>query len=81
MHPHLQQRQKKSLLDKELTYKKLQFNYEKNVEQYFNPEHFYLKPAGLVVYFQQYEIAPYSSGIPEFTIPYLEEYVLRPQCQ
>jgi hypothetical protein len=33
MHPHLQQRQNKSLLDEHLTYKKLQFNYEKNVEQ------------------------------------------------
>jgi len=33
-----------------------------------NPGQFYLTPKGVVVFFQQYEIAPYSSGIPEFTI-------------
>lgn len=55
-------------------------DYEKNVEQYFNPENFYLKPAGLTVYFQQYEIAPYSSGIPEFTIPYSSS-VKKPECK
>lgn len=54
-------------------------DYQKNVEQYFNPENFYLKPAGLIVYFQQYEIAPYSSGIPEFTIPYSKS-VKKPEC-
>lgn len=31
---------------------------------------FYLAKDGLVVYFQLYEIAPYSSGIKEFKIPY-----------
>lgn len=33
MHPHLKQRQKKSLLDDKQTYQKLRFNYDKNVEQ------------------------------------------------
>lgn len=55
-------------------------DYQKNVEQYFNPENFYLKPAGLVIYFQQYEIAPYASGIPEFTIPYSYS-VIKPKCK
>ncbi len=32
--------------------------------------HFYLTSEGIVVYFDLYEIAPYSTGIPEFTIPY-----------
>ncbi len=55
-------------------------DYPKNVEQHFDPESFYLKPAGLVVYFQEYEIAPYSSGIPEFTIPY-SSGVKKPECK
>ncbi len=54
-------------------------DYEKNVAEYFNPQHFYLKSAGLVVYFQLYEIAPYASGIPEFMIPYSDS-VKRPRC-
>lgn len=31
---------------------------------------FYINEKGIVVYFQLYEIAPYSSGIPEFQIPF-----------
>lgn len=34
----------------------------------FNSENFYLVPNGIVIYFQQYDIAPYSSGIREFKI-------------
>lgn len=34
----------------------------------FNPRSFYLTPEGIVIYYQQYEIAPYASGIPEFLI-------------
>ena len=34
----------------------------------FNPDSFYLISNGIVIYFQQYDIAPYSSGIREFTI-------------
>lgn len=55
-------------------------DYEKNVKKYFNPEHFYLTPKGIVVYFQQYEIAPYSSGIVEFLIPYTDKNVIKPSC-
>lgn len=35
----------------------------------FNPEQFYLTSHFIVFYFQQYDIAPYSSGIPTFEIP------------
>jgi len=56
-------------------------DYKKNVAQYLNLNSFYLTKKGIVLYFQQYEIAPYSSGIPEFTIPYLEGYVVRPECK
>ncbi len=54
--------------------------FETNVARYFNANNFYLVPEGLVIYYQQYQIAPYASGIPEFLLPFSEE-VLRPQCR
>lgn len=45
-------------------------NYAELVEQNFNPDSFYSTKDGLVIYFQQYDIAPYSSGIREFLLPY-----------
>ncbi|MCD3195531.1 DUF3298 and DUF4163 domain-containing protein [Clostridium botulinum C] len=33
---------------------------------------FTIEKDALVIYFQQYEIAPYSSGIPEFRIPFIK---------
>lgn len=45
-------------------------NYEQLIDQNFKEENFYLTEDGLVIYYQQYDIAPYSSGIPEFVIPY-----------
>lgn len=36
----------------------------------FNEESFYLTKNGLVIYYGQYDIAPYVTGIVEFTIPY-----------
>ena len=35
----------------------------------FNQNHFFLRPGYIVIYYQQYEIAPYATGIPEFSIP------------
>lgn len=35
----------------------------------FNQQ-FYLDSDGVVIYFNEYEIAPYAAGIPEFKIPY-----------
>lgn len=43
---------------------------EKLLVEYFNKDSFYCTSSGIVVYYQQYEIAPYSSGIREFLIPY-----------
>lgn len=48
--------------------------------QYFDPESFYLTPEGITVYYQQYEIAPYASGIPVFTIPYAALHIKPPGC-
>jgi hypothetical protein len=47
--------------------------------EHFNDESFYLTPCGIAVYFQQYEIAPYATGIVVFTIPY-EVLQWWPQC-
>jgi hypothetical protein len=55
-------------------------DYENNVRKYFNPNKFYLTQQGVVIYFQQYEIAPYAAGIVEFTIPYSDPYVVKPSC-
>ncbi|MEA4987263.1 MAG: RsiV family protein, partial [Anaerovorax sp.] len=45
-------------------------DYETLVVETFNPKNFYCTPEGVVVYYLQYDIAPYSSGIREFLIPY-----------
>jgi len=47
-------------------------NYRELIVQFFNKNSFYLTKDGLVIYYGQYDIAPYSSGIIEFTIPYSE---------
>lgn len=44
-------------------------NYCQLVQENFRLENFYRVPEGVVVFFNQYEIAPYSSGIPTFKIP------------
>lgn len=43
-------------------------NYCELVIETFNPENYYLYPDYIEIYFQQYDIAPYSSGIPTFKI-------------
>lgn len=45
-------------------------NYETLIKKNFNPENFYLTPQGIIIFYNQYEIAPYSTGIVEFLIPY-----------
>ncbi len=49
-------------------------------EQNFNENNFYLTPDALVIYYQQCDIAPYSTGIPEFRIPYGEYGARLPRC-
>ena len=43
-------------------------NYKELIRENFNPKNFYLTNEGIVICFQQYEIAPYSTGIVEFTV-------------
>lgn len=45
-------------------------NYRRGIKKYFSPAQFYLRPKGLSIYYQQYTIAPYSTGLPTFFIPY-----------
>ena len=55
-------------------------NYSELVDKTFNPENYYLTRYALTVYFQQYDIAPYASGIPTFMLPYAEAGVILPVC-
>ena len=42
------------------------------VKENFNEKNFYIVPEGVVIFFQHNEIAPYSSGIRTFLIPFQE---------
>lgn len=55
-------------------------NYEQLVRDTFKPNNFYVTTDGLVVYFQQYDIAPYASGLPAFVIPFHENGPIEPVC-
>jgi hypothetical protein len=44
-------------------------NYPSLLRENFNVNNFYLKPCKGVIYYQQYDIAPYSTGIPQFYFP------------
>nr|WP_312576979.1 DUF3298 and DUF4163 domain-containing protein [Sedimentibacter sp.] len=70
----------KHLLTEEIT-KQAEYNLKQNPNIYFdeykslilknfNQNSFYLTPQGMVIYYQQYDIAPYSTGIVGFIIPY-----------
>ncbi len=52
---------------------------EQAVREEFDPRQFYLTGEGVMIYYQQYSIAPYSTGIPTFLIPY-GGLVRRPSC-
>ena len=43
-------------------------NYTELVKQNFHPENYYLTPDGMIVFFQEYDIAPYAAGIVTFEI-------------
>lgn len=55
-------------------------NYVELVNENFKFNNFYLVDEGIVVYFQQYDMAPYATGIPTFLIPFVENVVNTPQC-
>lgn len=41
-------------------------DYSTLLKNSFHSENFYLQPVGFAIYYQQYDLAPYSTGIPEF---------------
>lgn len=55
-------------------------DYKQLVVEKFNKRNFYLTEEGVVVFYQLYDIAPYSSGIMTFLIPYKEGEVVLPTC-
>lgn len=55
-------------------------DYPKLVAENFKTNNFYLTEEGVVIYFQQYDIAPYASGILTFVIPYGPGGATEPQC-
>lgn len=48
-------------------------NYPELIRKNFHMENFYMNPDGIVIYFQQYDIAPYSSGLPEFELHFRKD--------
>lgn len=54
-------------------------DYRKLIVERFDPKNYYLSPCGLVIYYQQYDIAPYATGIVEFVIPF-RVLKLPPSC-
>lgn len=55
-------------------------NYPQLINENFKVNNFYLDQEGVVVYYQQYDIAPYASGIPTFVIPYGPGSAMAPRC-
>ena len=55
-------------------------DYEKLVRENFKTNNFYLSEEGLVIFFQQYDIAPYAAGMPTFIIPYGPGGAIPPKC-
>ncbi|HKL79494.1 MAG TPA: RsiV family protein, partial [Mobilitalea sp.] len=54
-------------------------DYTKLVRENFKMNNFFITKEGVVLYYQEYEIAPYSSGLPTFLIPYGEEGAVPPK--
>jgi hypothetical protein len=55
-------------------------NYKELIVENFNVDNFYLTPTTIDFYYQQYDIAPYSTGIVVFSIPYEKLGIKSPQC-
>lgn len=50
------------------------------VRENFKPNNYYIVDEGIVIYYGLYDIAPYSSGIRTFLIPYRKAIVKEPSC-
>lgn len=56
-------------------------NYLELIEKSFNENSFYLTQDAINIYFQQYDIAPYASGIIVFNLTYKELGIKAPSCK
>lgn len=56
-------------------------DYASLVKENLNERNFYVVPEGVVIFFQLYEIAPYSSGIRTFLIPFGNGAATMPRCK
>ena len=56
-------------------------NYKELIEKNFNEESYFISPQGINIYYQQYDIAPYSTGIVVFTVPYKTLQIDKPDCK
>ncbi len=54
-------------------------DYYNLVRKYFKKNQFYLTIDGIIQYYQQYEIAPYSFGIPTFLVLFSSEGAVEPK--
>lgn len=54
--------------------------YEENTVTHFDSSSFYLNDQGVVLYYQQYDLAPYAAGIPTFLFAYRTGGAVQPTC-
>lgn len=55
-------------------------NYKDLIVENFNEDNFNLTKDGIIIYYQQYDIAPYAAGIISFEIPYNVLGIKAPNC-
>ncbi len=55
-------------------------NYKKLIIENFNEDYFYITKSTIDFYYQQYDIAPYATGIVVFSIPYEKLEIKKPHC-
>ncbi len=55
-------------------------DYKALVNEYFDPRNFYMTPLNLVVFFDEMTIAPHSSGIVTFELPFVEGPIRPKNC-
>ena len=55
-------------------------DYKKLTAEFFNPASFYIMPTGFGIFYQQYDIAPYATGIPVFEFNYDAVGATPPRC-
>jgi hypothetical protein len=56
-------------------------DYAERIQETYRSAQYYLTADALAVYFQQYDIAPYITGLPTFFIEYAESGIRLPHCR